>query len=844
MAERISDEEIKKLIKEERIARQKKSTTLTKVRSGVEISVDAEPNKITKLEQLYKPFPETEVNFGKGQNAILSNFSDVGPSSPGGKRKGLSFGKSFIKGKQGTALSGKIETNVGRFRTAEGAYQAFKSGTYVPGFENLTGPEAKRKGRTIKVNKDISERLMRDIVAERYKQDFAFRDALLKTGKITHSVGDKHWAEMFPRILEDVRDYDMKKTSSGKLERVARRVQETGRYPLKGDILTDINKKFKQAVGKTVEAYDEVARLPVELASKKRTANLEGGQPGFVSKSRTKHPKTGETLIKPDVRVHGWLTDMLDEVKKAQGGDLKYFGHSLPAEVWSDVIRTTLSGTMEHLSMGSGKGPYKFAVTDPDVRTWIEANRGVEEAILKGRNEVIARPTDQEGEVLVKKQIKGLSADKTKSNMTPVTPEQARNRSGSYNVDKMDTDVKTDIKTQSYSGAVYGDEVLTDLKQSTPHGVQIYDTPIDGEDVHPVLEHIKELEQGRDHTIKERHIPTIFTGGSREQKSEIIQSARTVKENLSPLDEAKESIRVTAPDFKLKVGEHRRSLNLPPEDKHEVGQLKKKVSEFEEDPIVKQDLKVTSKQRLEVARKQGSLLTRNQLTPASLPASTTTVSQTDSVIPASNPANVPILKESRKVNKPVAVSYDGRHGGVYEGDKIEQGVEMSPLGRKQDLEKNIGGQVNESPIVVSDVKEPTPKKETIISSGTRIKPGKKQPASVTATTTEVKSWMKSKAVQRAIKAGTVLSSFPFIGELFTPLEVAQAHDTVIKPRQEKYGGSGLASGRDRDYGKVMQAGKRKVTPLTEFKNWKEWDAVKSFSAWAKNRSLTARSLRR
>ena len=863
MAERISDEEIKKLIKEERIARQKKITTLTKVRSGVEISVDEEPNKITKLEQLYKPFPETEVNFGKGQNAILSNFSDVGPSFPGGKRKGLAFGKSFIKGKQGTALSGKIETNVGRFRTAEGAYQAFKSGTYVPGFENLTGPEAKRKGRTIKVNKDISERLMRDIIAERYKQDFAFRDALLQTGKITHSVGDKHWAEMFPRILEDVRDYDMKKTSSGKLERVARTVKETGRYPLKGDILTDINKKFKQAVGKTVEAYDELARLPVELASKKRTANLEGGQPGFVSKSRTKHPKTGETLIKPDVRVHGWLTDMLDETKKAQGGDLKYFGHSLPAEVWSDVIRTTLSGTMEHLSMGSGKGPYKFAVTDPDVRTWIEANRGVEEAILKGRNEVIARPTDQEGEVLVKKQIKGLSADKTRPNMTPVTPQQARTRSGTYGVKELptiytgqtsalDADVKTDIKTQSYSGAVYGDEVLTDLKQSTPHGVEIIKPSIDQKDSHPVLEHIEALKKETPlvagHTIEERHIPTIFTGGSREQKSEIIQSARTVKENLSPLDEAKESIRVTAPDFKLKVGEHRRSLNLPPEDKHEVGQLKKKVSEFEEDPIVKQDLKVTSKQRLEVAKKQGTLLTRNQLTPASLPASTTTVAQTDSVIPASNPANVPILKESKKVNKPVAVSYDGRHGGVYEGDKIEQGVEMSPLGRKEDLNINIGVSSGDYPFVVSDVKEPTPttikKGETIISSGTRIKPGKKQPASVTATTTEVKSWMKSKAVQRAIKAGTVLSSFPFIGELFTPLEVAQAHDTVIKPRQEKYGGSGLASGRDRDYANVMQSGKRKVTPFEEFKNWKEWDAVKSFSAWAKNRSLTARSLRR
>jgi hypothetical protein len=232
-----------------------------------------------------------------------------------------------------------------------------------------------------------------------------------------------------------------------------------------------------------------------------------------------------------------------------------------------------------------------------------------------------------------------------------------------------------------------------------------------------------------------------------------------------------------------------------------------------------------------------------------LSASTTTVAQTDSVIPASNPANVPILKESRNVNKPVAVSYDGRHGGVYEGDKIEQGVEMSPLGRKEDLNINIGVSSGDYPFVVSDVKEPTPttikKGETIISSETRIKPGKKQPASVTATTTEVKSWMKSKAVQRAIKAGTVLSSFPFIGELFTPLEIAQAHDTVIKPRQEKYGGSGLASGRDRDYGKVFkEEGKRDITPYEEFKNWKEWDAVKGFSAWAKNRSLTARSLRR
>ena len=248
------------------------------------------------------------------------------------------------------------------------------------------------------------------------------------------------------------------------------------------------------------------------------------------------------------------------------------------------------------------------------------------------------------------------------------------------------------------------------------------------------------------------------------------------------------------------------------------------------------------------------MLTRNQLTPASLPASTTTVAQTDSVIPASNPANVPILKESKKVNKPVAVSYDGRHGGVYEGDKIEQGVEMSPLRRKEDLNINIGVSSGDYPFVVGDVKEPTPttlkKGETIISSGVHIKSGLKQPASVTATTTDVKNWMKRKSAKRsqlnwAMKGLIALGSVPVLDAIFTPLEIAQAHDTVIKPRQEKYGGSGLASGRDRDYGKVFkEEGKRKVTPYEEFKNWKEWDAVKGFSAWAKNRSLTARSLRR
>ncbi len=102
------------------------------------------------------------------------------------------------------------------------------------------------------------------------------------------------------------------------------------------------------------------------------------------------------------------------------------------------------------------------------------------------------------------------------------------------------------------------------------------------------------------------------------------------------------------------------------------------------------------------------------MTPASLPASTTTVAQTDSVIPASNPANVPILKESKKVNKPVAVSYDGRHGGVYEGDKIEQGVEVTPLNRKPDLTSTV---LRQEPVIETIGEGDSLKVKTILSGG-------------------------------------------------------------------------------------------------------------------------------
>ena len=91
----------------------KKPTIITKKRKGVEISVDAKS-------------PSVDVNFGKNKNPILSNFSE----SP-----------FKFKGR--------------RFKTAEGAYQAFKSGKYVAGFEELSGPQAKSLGRNLIVFDEI-----------------------------------------------------------------------------------------------------------------------------------------------------------------------------------------------------------------------------------------------------------------------------------------------------------------------------------------------------------------------------------------------------------------------------------------------------------------------------------------------------------------------------------------------------------------------------------------------------------------------------------------------------------------------------------------------------------------
>ena len=1003
MAERLSDAEIRKLIKHQTLARKKrKATTLTKVRSGVEISVDTSSKATpSKLSDLYLSFPETDVNFGKGSNAILSNFADLRPdkrikvisggqrgadkiglevakelgfetggtapakfSVSGGKDPSLKdFGLKEITEKQTKAYQGsesfygpRTERNVldsdatliftvegkqdspgskltrnlaikhgkpflqnptseqisrlvsrrniqtiniagnrefkdkniiksalssvkgkglvfgrggtiKRFRTAEGAYQAFKSGKYVSGFENLSGFDAKKKGRTIPVDKKISESLMRDIVAERFDQDTPFREALLKTGKIKHSVGDKFWSEAFPRILEDVRDFDMKRSSTGEMKRVPRKL----RVPSKGPILKDITKQFTALVESTVKQHKDLTQLPVKEKPIKRTQNLEGGPKGFVSQNR-------KGFITPDVKIQGWLTDMLkqvDDVNKSGGGDLKFFGHSLPANVWGDIVKTSLSGTMQHLDIGKGKGAYKFSLIDPDVKTWVEANRGVEEAILRQEGKSITRPIDadktvNQGEFVVKQQIKGLSADKTRPNLEPVSPSQARTKSGTFGSKSMDAETKG-VKVQSTASAVFNVEEAEDFKWSNEGTKVVDELDVVKYSESPIIDHIMDLKKSSPETsLEERYIPTIFTGGSEKKKSEVIQKGKKITTELAPLDDAKESFRATEkdrlkkfsdvvnkpktyqPTFLTLTGEVTTTdLKIPTEDRYEKKYLRE-VTAFEEDPLVRQEISSTSKERAIVAKEQAEILKKKGLTPKPLPESSKpSVVKTDTILTASNPANVPIPESEQTVRKrPVATAYDSRSGkfeyepkSVHElsGEKfkeVKKGTEFVPLERHMEIDKTLGVTSGEFPFVVSDKKEPTPvplkEGEEIIASGTQVKSGVKQPASVTATTTDVKKWAKGKKLRQAqmnwaMKALIGVTAVPVIDFALAPLDIAIAHETQIKPTQKEFnvGKTGLkkASGfmmpKSRDYEKSMREGikKSETTALTDFKNW-------------------------
>tara|TARA_R100000808_G_scaffold22267_1_gene48369 strand:+ start:12584 stop:21598 length:9015 start_codon:yes stop_codon:yes gene_type:complete len=201
---------------------------------------------------------ETRVHYGQGYNKELSN---------------LYFYPFEFRGKT--------------FNTAEGAYQAYKSGEYVPGYEKLTGPQAKSKGRGAPVNKETNRALMAEILEAKYDQVPDFRKALDSSGEITHPVRDKFWAKTFPALLTSLRSLKEHKARQSAPKPPAPKPESAKSYTAK-----DYNKDVKliaESKWKTTP-FDEIPKG-------KEEAHYQEGKALEAAKERVK--AAGDKFTKP-----------------------------------------------------------------------------------------------------------------------------------------------------------------------------------------------------------------------------------------------------------------------------------------------------------------------------------------------------------------------------------------------------------------------------------------------------------------------------------------------------------------------------------------------------------------
>lgn len=124
----------------------------------------------------------TVVHWGSQQNPYLSNFA---------------------------ILPVKIQHGNHSFWCIEAAYHAYKSGSYIDGFEELNGRDAWQLSRRLRIKRswkpNYTDILMWQLLLERRQIDPRFREELLAAGKIVHPVTDVYWSQKFPYFLEQIK---------------------------------------------------------------------------------------------------------------------------------------------------------------------------------------------------------------------------------------------------------------------------------------------------------------------------------------------------------------------------------------------------------------------------------------------------------------------------------------------------------------------------------------------------------------------------------------------------------------------------------------------------------------
>jgi hypothetical protein len=281
----------------------------------------------------------TVVHAGLNKNVVLSNFANIP----------FTFrGQSFA--------------------TAEGAYQSWKSGNYVAGYENLSGFKAKTKGQGQAVDKSNNIQLMREILKAKYEQSKQFRDALNNSNEITHPVSDKFWAENFPKLLEELKQPVSKKEVTAK-PTTSKSIGKTEAEMLSTLDFKQIKYEKVQQGGHFLQTtYENMTKIVFQMAvQNKKTAHLQkiGWDYDFIAKRLFKRTNTSELS-----------TQEIEYIKAIY----KYFNYS-PMRQGRDDDQKALS--MKQIMLESMR-IYNMTHMDNDSRR-AEVKSGVNETVGKKR---------------------------------------------------------------------------------------------------------------------------------------------------------------------------------------------------------------------------------------------------------------------------------------------------------------------------------------------------------------------------------------------------------------------------------------------------------------------------
>ena len=614
---------------------------------------------------------------------------------------------------------------------------------------------------------------------------------------------------------------------------------------IKNKIITDFKKNVKQYQFQ----YDSITKPPTDTPASAFSYAKQSKPPqkytGFEDatsfwKGTTPYRYKNTGMLAPDLKAVDYIKGLVDASKKSK--TISISGHKLPSEVVRQIADTDLVRATWQMNFEKGKNATKFRVFSQEAKSLLEAYTGNAKAMAKefkgeiesqhydipeGQTQLVKESTPRK--VSTKERVSTdfitypvvevnpegeaqespthtVKKSSHKITRTPVSLNQARNEGGTYGgFDLPDKDLPKSTVLTEISKELH--DVLKTTPEDVPEGFVDDAGFIDEQELKHSGFQIGDLEKPEAGALVVQE-PALSTSPQAKRAKElgnlIVEQQRDMRSDRT----------TTLTDTQLKPefsgGKESEMVR--------EGQIVK-IDQLDRSPFAdaQRTARVTEQDlNIQIAKKGSKDLKNLQLN----------LRDAKKQVPKE-----PNLAVSWDVEKPVTLQ-QARDVARKTTETILTGSNIDRGKPYNVLDVSL---LNEGPY--KPLGPTIPQQESYEISQSLNKPKQKVQS-------RERSW-KSRLVQsRGAKVLTALATIPGLDFLLTPVDVAQAHDTVIKPRQEKYGGSGLASGRDRDYGKVMQAGKRKVTPLTEFKNWKEWDAVKGFSAWAKNRSLTARSLRR